>query len=412
MGDACGWSDGRACIGGGASRILVGVNPDHPAESSVLCRLRRSLGELPEVSASCAEAYLAALPAMERRVSAYMEEIDGLSLLIGGNPLERMYDNHRNHGSFMAVVLRTQDWELLLRTLPWVYRCYRAHGFHSDYFPAEIRAWRRAMAREIEACYGPTLLKVYDWMLARHEDILQASEEESKRTPVANPLAEEKKAFQASALAGDAQRCMEIAQALCSGEAGIAGLYLRVIQPAMEEIGHLWEMARIGVADEHLATGVITRVMAVLSVTKTGKASFKGRVLVAAAPHERHEVGVWMLADLLERNGWQVRSLGADTPADDILAMLRAFRPDLLMLSATLASSIATITEFVRALRNDPSFSGTPVLVGGRAFRGEDALWRATGADAHALDLLSGLDQAEAWRRTRDSSSLPLPIPF
>lgn len=44
-----------------------------------------------------------------------------------------------------------------------------------------------------------------------------------------------------------------IVEALDDGVAPVR-IYLEVLTPAMVEIGSLWETARIGVAQEHLAT--------------------------------------------------------------------------------------------------------------------------------------------------------------
>jgi methanogenic corrinoid protein MtbC1 len=66
-------------------------------------------------------------------------------------------------------------------------------------------------------------------------------------------------------------------QALAEGM-GVAGLYQRVIAPAMWRIGDLWEQGAISVADEHLATALTHQAMAGIYdpalATRPGQAGF------------------------------------------------------------------------------------------------------------------------------------------
>jgi methanogenic corrinoid protein MtbC1 len=59
---------------------------------------------------------------------------------------------------------------------------------------------------------------------------------------------------------------------------GVAGLYQRVIAPAMWRIGDLWEQGAISVADEHLATALTHQTMAGIygpaSATRQGRGGF------------------------------------------------------------------------------------------------------------------------------------------
>ena len=42
----------------------------------------------------------------------------------------------------------------------------------------------------------------------------------------------------------------------------LSDFYLKVVQPAMYEIGSLWQTGEISVAEEHLATSLMNRLMA------------------------------------------------------------------------------------------------------------------------------------------------------
>lgn len=143
-------------------------------------------------------------------------------------------------------------------------------------------------------------------------------------------------------------------QALGEGM-GVAGLYQRVITPAMWRIGELWEQGEISVADEHLATALTHQVMAGVYGPSLGHKVKPGRILLAAVEGERHALGLRMAADVLELAGYETIYLGADVPTVDLLQSVAARSPDLVGLSATMPRSILPLDRAVAEIqRVDP----------------------------------------------------------
>jgi methanogenic corrinoid protein MtbC1 len=166
-------------------------------------------------------------------------------------------------------------------------------------------------------------------------------------------------------------------------------IYLDVLGPAMVEIGVLWETARIGVAQEHLATQITQTVLARLapSLEEAGAALADGRrrlAIVAGTPGELHAIGARMVADFLEGSGWEVLLLGPDAPTAEIVAMARERAPDVVALSTSLSFNLLAAGRVLAALRglDDP-----PLLVaGGRAYEGRADRALVAGADIFAAD--------------------------
>lgn len=153
---------------------------------------------------------------------------------------------------------------------------------------------------------------------------------------------------------------------------GVEALYGRVIAPAMWRIGSLWEKGAITVADEHLATALTHRVMAsVYGVSFGGAISRPGRILLAAAEGEQHELGLRMVADVLELNGFEVDYLGGGVPLDALLSAVASREPHLVGLSSTLASGVSSLTAMVSHLGED--FPDMPILLGGQGATEESA---------------------------------------
>ncbi|HEY6889679.1 MAG TPA: cobalamin-dependent protein, partial [Solirubrobacter sp.] len=182
-------------------------------------------------------------------------------------------------------------------------------------------------------------------------------------------------------VAGDLATAVRLVE---DSDADVRSLYLDVLQPALYEIGHRWEEAEISVAQEHLATATTQSLMARLaerfdSCTRRGR-----KVLVACADGELHAIGVRMVADFLDADGWDVLFVGAISPSAAVADLAREQGVDVVALSAALPARVPELANAVRVLR---ALEPAPVIaVGGLAFAGDATRALATGADLFATD--------------------------
>jgi methanogenic corrinoid protein MtbC1 len=180
-----------------------------------------------------------------------------------------------------------------------------------------------------------------------------------------------------------------VAEARAAGHS-IEALYLEVLQAALREVGRLWQMNEMTVAQEHLATvitqGAMARLYEDIFRQQESAAATKRPLLVGAcAPRERHEIGLRMLCDLLELDGWDTVYLGASVPDEALVVMLQERRPEVLALSASTTPQITDLEATIRRVRAEletPPF----IIVGGRAFLDDPALAARIGADGVAPD--------------------------
>lgn len=163
--------------------------------------------------------------------------------------------------------------------------------------------------------------------------------------------------------------------------------YREAAQPAMYEVGRLWEQGVITIAQEHRATARLGRLISTLHAAYIHSDGGQGRAVVAAVSEEYHELGAWIVSDALELNNWEIRYLGGNPPLEIIIELARRFRPDLLALSITLPENLAQARAIITALRDNLPENRIPVLVGGQALNRNPDLWRELGADAYACDL-------------------------
>jgi methanogenic corrinoid protein MtbC1 len=179
-------------------------------------------------------------------------------------------------------------------------------------------------------------------------------------------LRELSRAFATALLTGD-----EIAAELAVRDALDAGLSTaeiddEIIAPALWLVGELWERGEITVADEHLATEISLRVLALQREAQRVIAQrTQRRVLLAAPSGELHVVALKMAANLLRDAGYDTRFLGGDVPAPALAAAVGRHAVDVVCLSATMPGRadlvLITIDEIQR---RQPA---TGFVLGGRA---------------------------------------------
>ena len=185
-------------------------------------------------------------------------------------------------------------------------------------------------------------------------------------------------------LEGDRTRATRLI--LDAAEAGtpVADLYLKVLLPAQEEAGRMWQGAEINVAEEHFATNTTRSVMAQLARYAPDKEPNGKAMLASAVAGNQHDLGVQAVAEFFEMAGWRVIQLGADLPIPDLVQAVDFYRADLLCLSVALRSQLATLKQTIEAVRLSERGRVVKILVGGRALRGNADLADTLGADGYA----------------------------
>lgn len=175
----------------------------------------------------------------------------------------------------------------------------------------------------------------------------------------------------------------------------VRDIYLHVFQRCQHEVGRLWQMNQISVAQEHYCTAATQMVMSqlyphIFSGEKTGRS-----LVAASIAGELHEIGVRVVSDLLELEGWNTVYLGANVPPSSIVKALDERQADLLALSATMTFHVRTVTALIAEIRNSSVGARVKILVGGYPFNVALELWRRVGADAWARDALEAIAVAD-----------------
>jgi len=161
-------------------------------------------------------------------------------------------------------------------------------------------------------------------------------------------------------------------------------LYMDVLGPALREVGSRWERGLISVAQEHLATAIVSSVMATVAPRLIEPPPIGRRAVLACTEGELHQVGLRMVGDFLEADGWEVLFLGALTPSDALKDFVAESKPDVVGLSTALTTHLPSAASSIAAIRRLPA---PPfVMVGGRAYRDDPSVALGVGADVLLVD--------------------------
>lgn len=178
--------------------------------------------------------------------------------------------------------------------------------------------------------------------------------------------------------------------------ASVKEVYLAVFQPAQREVGRLWQLNRISVAQEHYCTAATQLVMSQL-YPRLFEGERNGPALVmACVAGELHEIGARMVADFFEMEGWNTFYTGANTPPDGVVKAVVDRRAAVLGISATLVSNIGAVETMVKTVRGHPECASVRILVGGYPFIKAPDLWRKVGADGFGADARQAIERASA----------------
>jgi excisionase family DNA binding protein len=185
-------------------------------------------------------------------------------------------------------------------------------------------------------------------------------------------------------LAGDNAGAWQVVEAAMASGVEPQDVYVELLGPALHEIGSAWERGEIGIADEHLATGVAASIVGRMGPRFRRRGRHRGTVVVAMPVGERHGLGVAMLADILSQAGFEVLNLGADTPPESLQTAMAA-RDDLsaVVISVVSSARLPGVARLVAAARR--SNPDVAIVVGGFAVS-DQATAQGLGADGWVPD--------------------------
>lgn len=209
-----------------------------------------------------------------------------------------------------------------------------------------------------------------------------------------NPYYRLANSYLTSLLEGHRQESLSLILSSVKKGVLVKDIYVHVFTPVLYKVGQLWQKRRISVAREHYCTATTQLIMShlyplILNPSKEENC----RCITLCVSGELHELGIRMIADLLEMEGWDTYHLGANTPLQGVLEMVAEKEVHLLAISSTMTFHL----DQVRTIIGEMKKASLPVkiMVGGYPFNLSKDLWKKIGAHAYAPNALSAIDVAK-----------------
>lgn len=168
-------------------------------------------------------------------------------------------------------------------------------------------------------------------------------------------------------MVGNRLSCSNIINDLVKDKVGINDIYENVIRVALYEVGELWERGEISVASEHMASAIVESILNELYSTIISKSRMNNTVVASSVENEAHQIGIKMVADVFEMQGWNVHFLGANTPLNDLIDFIEIVKPKVVALSISIYFHIHSLEQMIEKIKYQ--FPGIVVIVGGQGLR-------------------------------------------
>jgi methanogenic corrinoid protein MtbC1 len=283
----------------------------------------------------------------------------------------------------LAAAANSRERQLLVDQVRWTAAMLAGRGVPNSLFRAAVQAMKASLASELPSQLVPLAIGYLDEALAYLSDDAETlSSGLSVDADYGRAIAE----YLLAILEGDRERATRIV--LDHAERGhtVSDLILRLVLPAQEELGRMWVAGEINVAEEHFATATTRTILARLHAYADRRPPHGKTLLAAAVAGDQHDLGVQVVSDFFERDGWRVICLGSDMPADDLVQAIHFFRPDLVALAATLPTQLSTLRSTIAAVRRTQRGWSVRILVGGNALTGRSHLAAEIGSDGYAAN--------------------------
>jgi methanogenic corrinoid protein MtbC1/DNA-binding XRE family transcriptional regulator len=252
-----------------------------------------------------------------------------------------------------------------------------------------------------------------DYLMGRTDVILVAQDlqypsgyyrEEEETLSSMSPLA---KQYLDLLLAGKREEASNLVSNAVKAGLGVREVYRTVFERTLKEVGMMWMQNKVDVAMEHYFSSSTQLIMSQLYPYITGSSREKKETvcLALAVCGEFHDIGVRMVADFLEMDGWKTFFLGSNLCNEDIVKTVADHKADLLILSATMFFNAESIARAIRSIRAVENLADLVILVGGRPFNQDAELWKKVEADGFARNADEAVKLANRLVKKRAGSS-------
>ena len=269
------------------------------------------------------------------------------------------------HVEFLAGAIEAGSPEAFADYARWTARMLGARGIAAHTLEENLAQLERHLSLVLHPEERDAVLT----FLTRGREACTEPEPVFEAHPASDPLGMTREVFLTAILGGQRQAALNIVEeALRTGHSHV-DIYIDLFAESLHRVGKLWELNKISVAQEHMATSITQYAIATIYPRLVPTAVHRGSMVVTGVSGELHQIGGNLVADAMEANGWTVRFLGTNLPHSSVLAAVEESSADVLCISTTILANLPSVAELVRVVRSKLSDRVPKIVLGGTAYR-------------------------------------------
>ncbi|MGA2099183.1 MAG: cobalamin-dependent protein [Candidatus Acidiferrum sp.] len=200
-----------------------------------------------------------------------------------------------------------------------------------------------------------------------------------------------RKAFLEAILGGQRMAALNIVEEALRAGHNQLDIYVNVFTESLHRVGELWELNKISIGQEHVATSITQYAIASIYPRLVRTEMQRGLMVVTGVSGELHQIGANIVADAMEANGWKVDFLGSNLPYSAVVAAVEESSASVLCISTTMTANLPSVADLVDVIRRKLGDRAPRIVLGGAAYRLAPSFAREVGVTEAFTDLRSAL---------------------
>lgn len=159
--------------------------------------------------------------------------------------------------------------------------------------------------------------------------------------------------------------------------------YHEYIVKLLIDIGEMWQIGQMTVAEEHFISNEMLKLIHILSPFNQTHKTNGHNVLLMSLNEELHLIALRIIEEVFKSEGWTTYNIGNNVPWHDITTMIRDKSIDYLALSITTHININTINAFIDFIKSNVDVT---IIAGGQAFENDNDFGRQINVEHIMMD--------------------------
>ncbi len=324
----------------------------------------------------------------ELMTGIYYQRHPELDIKYGKGGYEKCLRDSQYHLSYLAEALKAESTEIFSSYLEWAFTMLRSRNIPLKHLLNNLESMEIAC----QQLFAPRDAEIINgYIKSGIERLKNTIPLPSTYLTDDNPLLPYAKEYLRLLLEANRNKAHTLIGDLVKQNEAIAAIYEHIFQATQYEVGLLWQTNKITVAHEHYCTAATQSIMASLYPYIFDSKKKGTKLLACAIGGDLHEMGIRMLSDLFEIDGWSTYYMGANMPDTNIITAIKEQKADVLAISVTMIFHVSKAEELIKTIRGDNTLVKLKIIVGGYPFRLVSNLWNRIGADGSANNAIDSI---------------------